>query len=314
MSEVPPGVDLDRLQPWFAAHVDGATGGPLHASLISGGRSNLTYSVGDDAHEWVLRRPPLGHVLPTAHDMAREYTVLTALAGTDVPVPRTLAFCDDDVGERRALLRDGEGRRRRSCARRPSSRSSRPTTRAAAPKRSSTCSSRSTRSTTDAVGLAEFGHPDGYVERQVRRWGEQWERSKSRELPAIDELARRLRAALPTSPRARRSCTATTASTTRCSRPTIPAASSRCSTGRWRRSAIRSPTSACSSCTGAATRATFAGADPSMAPDAGFLTRDEVAERYAERVGPRRQPARLLRDARRRTSSRSSSKASTRAT
>ena len=52
----------------------------------------------------------------------------------------------------------------------------------------------------NAVGLADFGHPDGYLERQVRRWGEQWERSKSRELPAIDELARRLRAALPTSP------------------------------------------------------------------------------------------------------------------
>src|SRR6478752_4981682 len=97
MSEVPPGVDLSRLQPCFAAHVDGATGGPLHASLISGGRSNLTYSVGEDAHEWVLRRPPLGHVLPTAHDMAREYTVLTALAGTAVPVPRTLAFCSDDA-------------------------------------------------------------------------------------------------------------------------------------------------------------------------------------------------------------------------
>ena len=51
-----------------------------------------------------------------------------------------------------------------------------------------------------AVGLDEFGHPDGYLERQVRRWGEQWERSKSRELPAIEELARRLRAALPASP------------------------------------------------------------------------------------------------------------------
>ena len=51
-----------------------------------------------------------------------------------------------------------------------------------------------------AVGLAEFGRPDGYVERQVRRWGEQWERSKTRELPAIDELARRLRNALPESP------------------------------------------------------------------------------------------------------------------
>ena len=95
MTDTPPGVDLERLRPWFAAHVEGATGGELDATLISGGRSNLTYSVRDDANEWVLRRPPLGHVLPTAHDMAREYKVLTALAPTAVPVPVTRAFCDD---------------------------------------------------------------------------------------------------------------------------------------------------------------------------------------------------------------------------
>src|SRR4051794_21518019 len=95
MAETPPGVDLDRLRPWFAAHVDGAGDNPLHASLIAGGRSNLTYVVGDDTHEWVLRRPPLGHVLPTAHDMTREYTVLRALADTDVPVPRVYALCED---------------------------------------------------------------------------------------------------------------------------------------------------------------------------------------------------------------------------
>jgi len=95
VTDTPPGVDLERLQPWFAANVEGATGGPLAASLISGGRSNLTYAISDARSQWVLRRPPLGHVLPTAHDMAREYKVLTALAPTAVPVPRTLAFCDD---------------------------------------------------------------------------------------------------------------------------------------------------------------------------------------------------------------------------
>ena len=89
------GVDLDALRGWFAAEVDGATGQPLHAELISGGRSNLTYLVGDGTSEWVLRRPPLGHVLPTAHDMAREYTVIRALADTAVPVPHAYAFCDD---------------------------------------------------------------------------------------------------------------------------------------------------------------------------------------------------------------------------
>jgi aminoglycoside phosphotransferase (APT) family kinase protein len=198
-AETPPGVELERLRPWFAANVEGANGGPLHASLISGGRSNLTYAVGDDAHEWVLRRPPLGHVLPTAHDMAREYTVLTALAPTDVPVPRTLAFCDDnDVNDAPFYvmeLVDGAILR----------------TPAAIAKLSPEDARRCANELVDvlvaihavdytAAGLSEFGRPDGYVERQVRRWGEQWERSKTRELASIDELARRLRAALPESP------------------------------------------------------------------------------------------------------------------
>ena len=199
MSETPPGVDLDRLRPWFAANVEGATDAPLHASLISGGRSNLTYSVGDATHEWVLRRPPLGHVLPTAHDMTREHTVLAALAGTDVPVPRTLAFCSDEAvndapfyvmekvdgvilrtPEELAQLSGTDARRCSECL----------------------IDVLVAIHAVDyrAAGLGEFGHPDGYLERQVRRWGEQWERSKSRDLPAIEELARRLRAALPTSP------------------------------------------------------------------------------------------------------------------
>ena len=203
MTDTPPGVDLDRLQPWFAAHVAGATGGPLTASLISGGRSNLTYAIhqSNDGAEtaWVLRRPPLGHVLPTAHDMAREYKVLTALTPTAVPVPKTIGFCDDlavndapfyvmelvegnilRTGADIATLTHDEAKR---------------------------CSEELIDVLVaihavdyDTVGLSDFGHPDGYVERQVRRWGEQWERSKTRELPAVDELARRLRGAIPQSP------------------------------------------------------------------------------------------------------------------
>src|SRR5882672_9686708 len=91
----PEGVDLARLRPFFAAHVPGATDQPLTAELIAGGRSNLTYAISDGQHTWVLRRPPLGHVLPTAHDMAREYRVITALNGTAVPVPRPVALCAD---------------------------------------------------------------------------------------------------------------------------------------------------------------------------------------------------------------------------
>ncbi len=198
MTETTEGVDLDRLQAFFAANVAGATGGPLQATLIAGGRSNLTYSITDGASTWVLRRPPLGHVLPTAHDMAREYRVMSALAATAVPVPRTLAMCDDlavngapfyvmELVEG-TIYRDGN----------------------ALATLDASDARRASEALVDvlvaihavdyqSVGLEDFGRPEGFLERQVRRWGEQWERSKTRELPNVDELARRLRNALPDS-------------------------------------------------------------------------------------------------------------------
>src|SRR5579862_4427993 len=93
----PPGLDLGRLASWLPTAVPEAVG-PLSATLLAGGKSNLTYEVSDGKHSWVLRRPPLGHVLATAHDMAREYRVMAALQDTGVPVPRTYALCaDSDV-------------------------------------------------------------------------------------------------------------------------------------------------------------------------------------------------------------------------
>jgi aminoglycoside phosphotransferase (APT) family kinase protein len=283
MSDVPPGVDLARLQLWFAANVDGATGAPLHASLISGGRSNLTYAVGDDAHEWVLRRPPLGHVLPTAHDMAREHTVLSALANTDVPVPRTLAFCADEAVNDAPfyVMEKVHGRILR--------------TPAELARLAAADARRCSEALIDvlvaihavdyqAVGLGDFGHPDGYVERQVRRWGEQWERSKSAELPAIEELARRLRAALPDSPA-----------------PTIVHGDYRLDNtmlaaddpGRiiavldWEMATLGDPLSDVGLFLvyWGRDQSNLAGADPSMGPGAGFLTREEVADRYATASG-----------------------------
>ena len=250
------------------------------ASLISGGRSNLTYSVGDDAHEWVLRRPPLGHVLPTAHDMAREYTVLAALAPTEVPVPVTRAFCERRRGERRALLRDGEGRR------------AHPAHAADLAALSHDDARRCSEELIDvlvaihavdyaAVGLGDFGHPDGYVERQVRRWGEQWERSKTRELPADRRArapaARRAPALAAADDRARR--LPPRQHDARPRRPRPDRRGARLGDGDARRSARR-PRAVPRSTTAATTRRP-ATCGATISPEAGFLSRDEVVERYA---------------------------------
>src|SRR3970282_2122222 len=88
-----PGVDLERLLPWFRGNV--APVSELSAELIGHGRSNLTYRVSGSGGHWVLRRPPLSHVQPTAHDMKREFRVISALKGTDVPVPEAIALCED---------------------------------------------------------------------------------------------------------------------------------------------------------------------------------------------------------------------------
>jgi len=200
-TETPPGIDAAAVSRFFAAQVPGGEG-PLRFALIAGGRSNLTYRVEatSSGRSFVLRRPPLGHVLPTAHDMAREHRVLAALAGSGVPAPRPLALCQDPAVNGAPfyvmsyhpgiVLHDDlpEGfaathteRRRMSLALVEALVSLHAIDYA-------------------AVGLGDFGRPDGYLERQVRRWSQQWERSKTRELPAIDELIRRLNAQLPRSP------------------------------------------------------------------------------------------------------------------
>src|SRR3990170_936993 len=100
MSKEVPGIDFERLGPLFREQV--APVGDLRdesrslgATIIGHGRSNLTYRIEGGGQAWVLRRPPLSHVQPTAHDMQREYRVISALAGTKVPVPKTYAICNE---------------------------------------------------------------------------------------------------------------------------------------------------------------------------------------------------------------------------
>ena len=192
----PPGLDLSRLAEYLAAKAPGLLDEPLSAELIAGGRSNLTYILN---HVFVLRRPPLGHVLATAHDMAREFRVLSALGPTAVPVPETLLLCEDDsvLGAPFYLMARVPGTvlRRRS--------ETDPL--GDVVRQEIAFAMMDTLAVLHgvepaSVGLADFGRPDGFLERQVRRWAGQLERSRSRDLPGADELRDRLAASVPSSP------------------------------------------------------------------------------------------------------------------
>lgn len=191
MGEPLPGLDLPALR----SHLDEAAPdllpGELSARLIAGGKSNLTYAVGNGERELVLRRPPLGHVLATAHDMGREFRVMSALAGTSVPVPPMHLMVTDErvLGAPFYLMGLAKGTPYVSASQlRPLG----PSRTAAIAIRLMEVLGALHAIDPDAVGLADFGRPEGFCERQVRRWSQQLERSHSRDLPAAQELARRL--------------------------------------------------------------------------------------------------------------------------
>lgn len=194
--EDPPGVATGPLRDYLDKAAPGLVGGPLRAELIDGGRSNLTYRVSDGNGEWVLRRPPLGHVLPTAHNMAREYEVISALSGTAVPVPRTYALCTDEsvIGAPFYVMSYVPGVVYRTAADLAgfTEADGRAVSTALVDVLAALHSV-----TPEDVGLGEFGRPEGYLERQVRRWTKQLAASRSRELPGIEELGERLAASVP---------------------------------------------------------------------------------------------------------------------
>jgi aminoglycoside phosphotransferase (APT) family kinase protein len=194
----PQGIDPVAVARVLGPKVGGLAG-PLHTSLIAGGRSNLTYVIGDGEREWVLRRPPLAHVLPTAHDMAREYRVISALGPTSIPVPETILLCDDiDVlGVTFYVMERVHGHIVRD--RLPDAYPDRDATRRDMSNVLISTLADLHAVDPDAVGLGDFGRPAGFLERQVRRWWQQWELSKTRELPEIEELKRRLVAGMPES-------------------------------------------------------------------------------------------------------------------
>ena len=182
-----PGLDLPRFAAWFDGACPGEIGGPLRGQLIAGGRSNLTYEVSDGTKSWVVRRPPLGHVLATAHDMRREYEVITALRDTDVPVPPAYALCSDaDVlGAPFYVMAKVDGIAYRTAEE----------IAPLGPARVQAIAERMIDTLAllhavdpAAVGLGEFGRPEGFLARQVRRWKKQLDASRSRPVAGIDEL------------------------------------------------------------------------------------------------------------------------------
>ncbi|MEU4668220.1 phosphotransferase family protein [Amycolatopsis sp. NPDC023774] len=194
----PPGLDLARLRAYLDEQRPGLVTGELTAEVVQGGRSNLTYIVGDGTHRWVVRRPPLGHVLPTAHDMAREFKVISGLAGTAVPVPGTVVLCQDaDVlGAQFYVMEFVAGTPYRTDSELA----------VLGTERTREIGFRLVDTLVDlhavdpeAVGLGDFGRPDGFLERQLRRWKKQLDGSRSRDLPGADELHDSLAAKLPTS-------------------------------------------------------------------------------------------------------------------
>jgi aminoglycoside phosphotransferase (APT) family kinase protein len=193
------GVDVDKVTEWFRSNIPEATP-PLTFDRVAGGHSCLTFVVTDDKDEkFVLRRPPIGHLLATAHDVAREHRIMSALQDTDVPVPRMLGVCTDhDVNEadfyvmshvEGIVLHDAQAADHLDDAGKQ---------RAADTMVDALVALHAV--DIDAVGLGELSRRTGYLDRQLKRWSRQWEDSKTRELPGMERLHEWLVANRPDEP------------------------------------------------------------------------------------------------------------------
>jgi aminoglycoside phosphotransferase (APT) family kinase protein len=199
--ETPDGIDAAGVTEWFAQHVPEALA-PLSFRLIAGGHSNLTYSVtGTDGRRWVLRRPPLGQVLATAHDMGREHTIISALGPTDVPVPPTIGLCTDPAvnGAPFYVMDFVDGRVIRSHA---DAEALSPDQRVAAANSIVDVLAAIHSVDVDAVGLGELGRKEDYIARQLKRWYTQFQGSDEQVpgglgLAAVHDVHERLAANIP---------------------------------------------------------------------------------------------------------------------
>src|SRR5918997_615080 len=194
------GLDRGRLETWFRETVAGAAP-PLSYERITGGRSNLTFRVADsEGGRWILRRPPLGERLGSAHDMGREHRILTGLAGTDVPAPRPVAMCTDEsvtgaefyVMElvEGLVLRDEDDVRAAF---------EEPDRRRVGEALVDTLADLHAVDP-DGAGLGELGRPEGFLGRQTEGWIGRYDKAKTDEIDEVGPLTDWLAANVPESP------------------------------------------------------------------------------------------------------------------
>jgi aminoglycoside phosphotransferase (APT) family kinase protein len=192
------GIHAARVRDWLEANIAGACP-PFRFEPIVGGHSNLTYRVTDsNATRYVLRRPPLGAVLATAHDMAREHKIITAVGKTDVPVPRALGLClDETVNDAPFYVMNFVDGHVLESAEQTRQLLPLESQRAALGASVIDILARLHRVDPDAIGLGDLGRKEAYLDRQLKRWRTQWEKSKTRELPAMEQAYELLVAAKP---------------------------------------------------------------------------------------------------------------------
>ena len=289
----PPEFDPARLDAFLRSALPGRVGGAMTLERISGGQSNPTFFVSypEAGTRLVLRKKPPGPLLPSAHAVDREYRILKALAGSDVPVPPVLLFHgeDDVVGTPFYLMERLDGPRlpRHGPARRDAATSAAQMYFAMAETLAALH-----RFDWQAAGLADFGKPGNYYARQLARWGRQWRETKTREIPAIDRLIDWLGAHLDETrgdhDRPRRFPARQPDVRTRSSR-----ASSPCSTGSSRRSAIRSRTSPSPACPGIRRRRCMPASSGSTARRSASRRRPSISRAIARRPGASDGPGRF---------------------
>ena len=190
------GVNAGRVTAWLAERIPNLKP-PLEFSLIAGGHSNLTYRFADQTGAaYVLRRPPLGNVLESAHDMGREHRIIHALQGSSVPVPPALGLCADPEvnGAPFYVMEYVQGAVLHDAA---TAEALPPADRRSIGMDAVEVLARLHLVDVEAVGLGGLGRKEAYLARQLKRWNRQWEASKTHEIPEMEASSRLLAEAMP---------------------------------------------------------------------------------------------------------------------